>query len=136
LIRHLEEPDLIGLNVTALVKAAGLKPTGIPTAEQVRRLRVVTGTMPRLLPRRSHGDLRKRHKQVWQAMWLYGSGWKAPAIAKACALTGWKRPGKTGSVTASSKTAGRGQVFRILDQTYTAIAADLEPHLYPVKAAA
>lgn len=144
--------DLVGI-----IREAGLIPSQLPSPESVRRLRVITETIPVELVPFKYGAADSQYA-LWQIMWLHALGAKAgrtdkkkkserhrrrPPIADAIhgiavralrrELYSWNNElfskGEIEARCAKIKPVGRQQIFRILDESYAALAAKLESHL-------
>ena len=126
------------------------KAPSLPTADQARRLRVMTGSIPGLLPvylfRRGIGN--DRYK-VWQLIWIHACGTlDAPEIAKRLRpkfdplleqLTARQFDGKRLSDAElkqakadhykANPVVNRNQIFRIRDRAYDALVKRIEPLL-------
>jgi hypothetical protein len=110
--------DTIG-NVADLAADSRSRRVDLPTPTEARRLRVVTATVPALIPSSSRGVAGKP-ATAWVILWRSACGEKAPQIAESL-----KR--------SDGDSVKRNQVFRIINKTYDAIAAQIDDALFATR---
>jgi len=84
----------------------------LPTPTEARRLRIMTGSVPKLLPHGWRGVLDTQAK-AWELLWLDACGDTAPKIAAALAPKG-------------TVPVKRNQIWRLRDKLYDALARTLD----------
>jgi hypothetical protein len=107
-------------STSELVSGWGAKPRVIklPTAAEARRLRVITGTLPGLLPPSQSGKwgIASKPDDAWWLLWQDACGLTAPKIAAGLERRNRRAP----------KLVKRGQVWRIRDKLYDMLAATID----------
>jgi hypothetical protein len=103
-------------NVRALVRAAGLKPRKLPSAEAVRRLRVVTAELPPYLRGVTNRGLGADGFAMWRLLWFDALGMTAPKIAMAL----------FNSDPEALEPVQRVQIWRLRRKALAKIAAGIE----------
>ena len=81
LIGALEMPESLDIDLRGLILHAGLKPSEMPAPHMVRRLRVISGEIPRFLPNPTRGAIAER-SQLWELLWRDACGDTAPKSPK------------------------------------------------------
>jgi hypothetical protein len=167
------ETNRSGDDLRDLIREAGLKPgqfigpvdgkrqrtmLELPSSDMARRLRVVTGELPRLLLPLSKTGIASNELDLWRIMWMHAMGIKAPAIAEnlnevrrksfrhgawvnnQLALNGLEvtklSKAEINETCEAMKPVKRNQIFRIHDKVYTHLADRLAPLLNTSTAAA
>jgi hypothetical protein len=134
LVSAIETPDKVGTNFRALIAAAGYQPKDMPSATMARRLRVVTGAMPRLLPPPKSKGIGSDSAKVWDLLWREARGDMAPKIAEALrpefVWVDWLSDSENLAQRAEHERDNlpvkRNQIWRLRDWAYDGIVANVE----------
>jgi hypothetical protein len=105
----------------------GRRSLDIPSAAEIRRLRIVTEQLPNLVCATSKRGIGKNRHRQWQMLWRFGLGIPATAIANG--LRGQHENGQR------RRAENRSTIYRRRDEALSDIASFLIPHLKRISAA-